>query len=260
MKPTTMKTTRALFVLIAFVAASAGARAQTSDGYNLPPGWMPPVHDRTMNSLVLFEKFEFRTGQAEDAAVIDAQGWVGGDYNRLWWKAEGEQERRSPKTGEFEVQALYGRLIHPYWDMLAGVRFDRRYSGPDRDTRTHLALGLQGTAPYWFEVEPTLFLSDEGDVTFKVEVAYEQLITQRLVIEPRMDLAAAFQEDRHHNSDTGFTDVEFGLRLRYEFNRQFAPYIGVTWTRALGETAGMRRRAGENVSVSAVVFGLRSWF
>jgi copper resistance protein B len=253
-------TTRALFVCIAFAAGALAGRAQTADGYNLPPGWPKPVHDSTINYLVLFEKFEFRTGQAEDAAVIDAQGWVGGDYHRLWWKAEGEQERRSPKTGEFEVQALYGRLIHPYWDVQAGVRLDRRYSGRDRDTRTHLALGLQGTAPYWFELEPTLFLSDEGDLSFKLEASYEQLITQRLVIEPRMDLAAAAQDDRARGIGAGFTDVEFGLRLRYEFSRQFAPYVGVTWSRALGESAGLRRRAGEHVSVSAVVFGIRTWF
>lgn len=255
-----MKATRLLAVCIAFALQAAALHAETSDGYTLPPGWPKPVHDRTINQFVLFEKFEFRTGQAEDAAVVDAQGWIGGDYHRFWWKAEAEQERPSPRTGEFEVQALYGRLVHPYWDVLAGLRFDRRDRGPDRDSRTHLALGLQGTAPYWFEVEPTLFVSDEGDVTFTLELAYEQLITQRLVIEPRMDVAAAFQEDRHHHSGAGLTDVELGLRLRYEINRQFAPYIGVTWTRALGETAGLRRGTGRGVAESAVVLGVRTWF
>lgn len=243
-----------------FIATAASISGQTHDGYNLPPDWPKPVHDSTINYLVLFEKFEFRTGQAETAAVIDAQGWVGGDFNRFWWKAEGEQERRSPKNGEFEVQALYGRLIHPFWDVQAGFRLDRRYSGRDRDTRAHLALGLQGTSPYWFEVEPTLFLSEDGDVSFKLEASYEQLITQRLVVEPRMDLAASFQDERQRGTASGFTEVEFGLRLRYEFDRQFAPYVGVTWRRALGEMAGIRRRSGENVSVSAVVFGIRSWF
>jgi copper resistance protein B len=254
--------TKTAFLWFTFVAllSTGVAHAQTADGYRLPQGWPHPLHDRTINYMVLFEKFEFRTGQAEDAAVIDAQGWVGGDYHRLWWKAEGEQERRSPKTGEFEVQALYGRLIHPFWDVQAGVRLDRRYSGPNRETRGHLAFGLQGVAPYWFELEPTLFLSDEGDFSFKLEASYEQLITQRWVIEPRMDLAAAAQDDRGRGIGAGLTDVEFGLRLRYEFTRQFAPYIGVTWSRALGESAGLRRRAGEHVSQSAVVLGIRTWF
>jgi copper resistance protein B len=249
-----------LLAAIAFGAVSGAGQARTYDGYSLPPGWMPPVHDSTINYLVLFEKFEFRTGQAEDAAVVDAQGWIGGDFHRFWWKAEGEQERRNPKTGEFEVQALYGRMIHAFWDVQAGFRFDRRYSGPERDTRTHLALGVQGTAPYWFEVEPTLFVSDEGDVTFEFEASFEQLITQRLVIEPRLDVAAAFRDDARRAAGRGFNEVELGLRLRYEFSRQFAPYVGITWRRVLGETAGLRRRAGERVSESAVVFGLRAWF
>ena len=255
------KHTRSLLAAVAVgIAAAAAGRAQTHDGYNLPPDWGPPVLDSTTNYLVLFEKLEFRTGQAEDAAVLDAQGWIGGDYNRLWWKAESEQETRSPKAGEFQVQALYGRLIHPYWDVQAGFRFDRRYSGPKRDSRGHLAIGLQGVAPYWFELEPTLFVSDDGDVTFGVEASYEQLITQRLVIEPRIDLAAAFQDDRSAGTGAGLTDVEFGLRLRYEFNRQFAPYVGVTWTRVLGASAGIRRQMGERTSVSAIVMGIRSWF
>ena len=257
-----MKSKSALLfaAVLVFGAASVDGQMRTYDGYNLPHGWMPPVHDSTINYLVLFEKFEFRTGQAEDAVVVDAQGWIGGDFHRFWWKAEGEEERRSPKTGEFEVQALYGRMIHAFWDVQAGLRFDRRYSGSERDTRTHFALGLQGTAPYWFEVEPTLFVSDEGDVTFEFEASFEQLIAQRLVIEPRIDVAAAFQDDRRHAVGSGFNEVELGLRLRYEFSRQFAPYVGVTWTRALGETAGLRRQAGERVSESAVVFGLRAWF
>lgn len=249
-----------LLTLVVFGAVSGVGQTRTYDGYNLPPGWMPPVHDSTINYLVLFEKFEFRTGQAEDAAVLDAQGWIGGDYHRFWWKAEGEQERRRPKTGEIEVQALYGRMIHAFWDALAGVRFDRRYSGRQRDTRTHLALGLQGTAPYGFELEPMLFVSDEGDVTFEFEASFEQLITQRLVIEPTVELAAAAQDDPHHAVGRGFNELEIGLRLRYEFSRQFAPYVGVTWRRALGGTAGLHRRAGERVSESAVVFGVRGWF
>lgn len=255
-----MKIFTSTFGFLVALVVGVPAFAQTADGYRLPPGWPHPVHDRTINYQVLFEKFEFRTGQAEDAAVVDAQGWIGGDYQRFWWKAESEQERRNPKAGEFEVQALYSRLIHPFWDVQAGLRLDRSYSGPNRDTRAHLALGLQGIAPYWFEVEPTLFVSEDGDISFKMEASYEQLITQRLVIEPRMDLAASFQNDRQRGIGTGFTDVELGLRLRYEFNRQFAPYVGVTWSSSLGASADIRRNAGERVSTAAVVVGIRSWF
>lgn len=254
--------TRVLILVLGLCGALSAAEppARSHDGYDLPPGWDPPIHDSTINYLVLFEKLEFRSGEASDAAIVDAQGWVGGDFNRFWWKAEGEQETRTPKTGEIELQALYGRLIHPYWDVQMGVRLDRQYSGETHDTRGYLALGLQGVAPYWFELEPTLFLSDEGDVTFILEASFEQLITQRLVLEPRIDLSAAASSDPERHTGVGFTEVEIGLRLRYEIDRQFAPYVGVTWWRAVGETSGLRRRAGEDVSVAAVVFGIRAWF
>ncbi len=232
-------------------AASAAAEARVGD---------KPRHPRLENHRVAAGCRMGDFPAAESPNSVDAHGWIGGDFHRFWWKADVEQETRSPKAGEFDFQALYGRMIHPFWDAQAGVRLDRRYSGPERDTRTHVALGLQGTAPYWFEVEPTLFLRDDGDVSFELSASFEQLITQRLVIEPRIDVEAAFQDDHRREIGAGFNEVEFGLRLRYEFTRQLAPYAGVTWRRALGETAGLRRRVGEKVSEWAVVFGLRVWF
>lgn len=229
-------------------------------GKPLPPGWEPAVHDRMIHTMTLFEKAEFRTGEAADAAVFDAQGWIGGDYQRFWWKAEGEQEIKDAKAGEVEVQALYSRLFSPFWDFQTGVRVDRQYSGRTRDTSAYFVVGLEGLAPYWFEVEPTLFVSEKGKVSFRLTTSYDQLITQRLVIEPRLDLSAALQDDTKKNVGAGFNDIELSLRLRYDFSRQFAPYVGVTWRRALGETAGIRRQAAEKVSESAVVFGLRTWF
>lgn len=253
--------TQASLLLVSVVLVATGAmRGQTRDGYDLPSGWSPPVHDRTTNYHVLFEKLELRAGQAQDAAVLDAQGWIGGDYNRFWWKAEGEHELRSPKEGEFEAQALYGRLFSPYWDLLGGVKLERQYSGRHRDTRGHLALGLQGLAPYWFEVEPTLFVSDEGDVSFAFEASYEQLITQQWVIEPRVELAAAFRDDPPRGIGAGVNEIELGLRLRYDITRQWAPYVGVTWRRAFGDLGRHKRLLGERTSEVSAVAGLRVWF
>ncbi len=229
-------------------------------GKPLPSGWEPAVHDRMINSFTLFEKAEFRTGDETDAAVVDAQGWVGGDYQRLWWKVEGEQETKDAKTGEIEVQALYSRLFSPFWDFQTGVRVDRQYSGRTRDTTGYFVVGLEGLAPYWFEVEPTLFLSEKGKISFRFTSSYELLITQRLVLQPRIDVNAAFQDDNKRNVAAGFNDLEVGLRLRYDIRRQFSPYLGVTWRRLLGGTAGLARGAGNETSTTSVVFGLRTWF
>ena len=246
----------------AALAADAGNSSHGGLGKPLPPGWEPAVHDRTINTFTLFEKAEFRTGEMADAAVFDAQGWIGGDFQRFWWKAEGEQLTKGAKPGEIEVQALYSRLFSPFWDVQAGVRLDRSYSGPERETRGHLVIALAGLAPYWFEIEPALFISDKGKVSFSFAGSYELLLTQRLVLQPRVDLRldAEKQDSAQSILGEGVNDLDVGLRLRYDIRRQFSPYIGVEWHRAIGATAGLTRRAGKDVSRTAVVFGLRTWF
>lgn len=229
-------------------------------GRPLPPGWEPAVHDSAIEIFTFAPKAEFRTGDQPDAFVLDAEGWVGGDYQRFWWKAEGEQETKGEKAGEIEVQGLYSRLISPFWDFQTGVRIDRRYRGAERRTTGYVVVGLEGLAPYWFEVEPTLFVSEKGKVSARFTATYDQLVTQRWVIQPRIDLNAALQDDTKRGVAAGFNDVEFGLRLRYDLTRQFAPYVGVTWRHVLGGTAGLERRGGEKISTASMVFGLRTWF
>ncbi|MBC7368569.1 MAG: copper resistance protein B [Undibacterium sp.] len=247
--------------VIAAPAAETGHSAHTSgSGRPLPPGWEPAVHDAAINTFTSLQKAEFRTGDAPDAAVIDAEGWIGGDFQRLWWKAEGEQETKKSKAGEVEVQALYSRLISPFWDFQSGVRIDRRYRGRARETTGYFVVGVEGLAPYWFEVEPALFISEKGKVSARFTASYDQLLTRHWVLQPRIDLNAALQDDAKHTLAAGFNDVEIGLRLRYDVTRQFSPYVGVEWRRALGATAGLMRRLGENISTTSVVFGLRTWF
>lgn len=264
-----MKTFASFGVALAFLfSSSVAALAAASDhsshpsgvGKPLPPGWGPAVHDRAINTFTAFQKAEFRTGDSPDAAVVDAEGWIGGDYQRLWWKADGEQETKGTKAGEIELQALYSRLFSPFWDFQTGLRIDRQYSGRKRDTAGYFVVGLEGLAPYWFEVEPVLFVSEKGRVSARLTASYDQLITQRWVIQPRIDLNAAFQNEARRNLASGFNDIEVGLRLRYDIRRQFSPYVGVTWRRVLGNTADLVRRTGEDISTTSVVFGLRTWF
>ena len=229
-------------------------------GQPLPTGWEPPVHDNMINTFTLFQKAEFQTGGGPDAAVYDAEGWIGGDIQRFWWKAEGNQDFQGAKAGRVEAQALYSRLISPFWDFQTGLRVDREYGGPSPKTMHYFVVGLEGLAPYWFELEPTLFLSDKGRATFQLTTSYDQLITQRWVIQPRLDLNAAFQDDTKRNIAAGPNDIEASVRLRYDIRRNFSPYIGVTWRRELGKTANLLRRTGEDISTTSLVFGLRTWF
>ncbi len=246
--------------VVALAAESGHSGHGNGLGKPLPPGWEPAVHDRPINTFAISQIAEFRTGEAPDAFALDTEGWIGGDYQRFWWKADGEQETTGAKPGEIELQGLYSRLFSPFWDFQTGLRIDRHYSGPSRRTTGYFVIGIEGLAPYWFEIEPALFVSEKGKVSTRFTATYDQLITQRWVIQPRIDLNAAFQDDTKRDVAAGFNDVEFGVRLRYDIRRRFSPYVGVTWRRVLGKTADLARRGGDDISTTAVVFGLRTWF
>ena len=262
-----------LLVSLAFcrtlLAADPGhALAQSRDtnfglGRPLPPGWEPAIHDSVFRTFTFIDRAEFRGGGEADAAVWDVEGWMGGDYNRFWWKVEGEQLVKRPKSGEVEIEALYGRLFAPFWDFQAGLRVDRAYSGPQRETRGHLVVGVEGLMPYWFEVEPALAVSDKGKVSFTFTTTYDLLLTQRLVLQPRVDLR--LDAEKEEAAPTGFiaegrNDLDLSMRLRYDISRQFSPYVGVEWHRALGASAGVVRGTGGKVWSTTFVFGVRSWF
>jgi copper resistance protein B len=252
---------RLLALLLACLLAPVGLPAHAADAGagHVPTDW-PHVHeDDHPFGYVLVDRFEYRDDEGPNHLLWDAQGWYGGDYQRLWFKTEGESAV-SDSDGEFEGQLLYGRLVAPYWDLQAGLRYDRAYgSGRDRD-RAFGVLGIQGTAPYRFETDLALFVSEDGDVSARVEWEYELLLTQRLVLQPRVEINAAAQRVRAWGVGSGLNDLQLGLRLRYEIRREFAPYVGVEWVRKLGDTADLARDDGGEVSVSALVAGVRLWF
>lgn len=208
-------------------------------------------HGDHVFSKVMVDELEFSTGHGEDGYRWDGEAWIGGDINRLVLKTEGEGTQ---DLHEAEVQALYSRAIGPYFDLQAGVRHDIEPS----PSRTYGVLGLEGLAPYWFEIEAHAFLSDKGDLFGRVGASYDQLVTQRLVIQPHAELNVAAQDAP--GIAGGFTDTELGLRLRYEIRREFAPYVGVSYERKLGGTAELARAAGESAGGTRFVMGLRAWF
>lgn len=155
-----------------------------------------------------------------------------------------------------EVQALYSRAIDPYFNLQAGVRQDFGV-GPDR---TYATVGLEGLAPYQFHTEAALFLSTKGELLGRLGGWYDQRISQRLILQPRVELNFAAQDVAATRTGSGLSDAELGLRLRYELRREFAPYVGVSWSRKLGDTARFARLDGNDVEDTAFVAGVRFWF
>jgi len=254
---------RALVMTILSMAIVSQALAQDAADDYYDPARMQVAreelrreHGGETNFFMQADRFEYQTGEGSGALLWEGQGWVGGDYNRLWIKTEVEYSGEVGKLEEAEIQALYSRAVSPYFDFQAGVRQDLQPGAK----RTFGVIGIQGLAPYWFEIDTALFISHDGDISARFETEYEWLFTQRLILQPRAEFNLAFQDVEELAIGSGLSTAEFGARLRYEFKREFAPYVGVSWVRAVGATADFMRRDGESPSRLAFVAGLRLWF
>ena len=227
----------------------------------LPPkgDWPEPVMNLTFGTLII-EQLENRYNGGFNTFVWDAQGWYGGDYNRFWFKTEGEVETKGDSQGETELQFLYSRLIVPFWDFQAGLRVDQAWGSGSNPSREFLVVGVQGLAPYRFEVEPTLFLSEDGDISARLTASTDLLITQKLIIQPRIETEVAAQKVEKYGVGEGLNYVDFGLRLRYEIKREFAPYVGINYIEEFGETATISRSEGSDVRNFSAIAGVRLWF
>ena len=206
--------------------------------------------------MIMLERLEARvpTDGGDTGYVLDAQGWYGGDIYRFVVKPEGEGEFGA-ELEDAEIQALYSRAIGPFFDLQAGVRYDI-----EPDSRAHAVIGVQGLAPYMFHVDGAVFLSDQGDLTARIEGEYDQKITQRLILQPRVELELSAQDIPEREIGAGLIKIEPGLRLRYEFTPEFAPYVGVEYEAKLGETADIAKAAGEDPDGLKLLVGLRAWF
>ena len=242
-----------LVIMLAAAGGVCAAQAQ-EDRFPLPPKeWPSPVADSQpftfFCSIAGISRPE-RRGRL----FWDAQAWYGGDYNKLWLKSEGQQTVGG-RTQEADLQVLYARRIAPFWHLQGGLRSEVR-PGP---TQNYGVLAIQGIAPYWFNVEASAFFRG-GNISGRLEAEYDQLLTQRLILQPRIDSDFSATADPARGVGRGINDVALGLRLRYEIKREFAPYIGITWSRKLGDTADIARSRGEDARSTAVIFGVRAWF
>lgn len=203
----------------------------------------------------MLDRLEYRAGKGADGYAWEGEGWIGGDINRFAVKSEGEGAFGG-SLERAELQALYSRAIDPWFNLQAGVRQDLG-EGPDR---SYAVIGIDGLAPYWFEVGAEAFLSNRGDAHLRLEASYDQRLTQRLILQPAAEFNLAAQDVPELGIGAGPSDIELGLRLRYEIAREFAPYVGVNWERKLGDTANYARAAGDRPSATSLVIGLRAWF
>lgn len=231
-----------------------------SDGYTLTEGPYAQPGPRQLKLAdehafwsVLGDRLEYR--EDSESTVYDVQTWYGTTYDRFVIKAEGDIAGGTLKESSTEL--LWGHALNAYFDIQLGGRLNQYDEGKNRQW---LAFGVQGLAPYWFELDVTGYLGDNGRTALSAEAEYELLLTQRLILQPRAELSVYGKEDPDNGLGQGLSDIALGLRLRYEFSRQFAPYIGVEWTSTYGDTADYRRATGEDTSGTQLVAGLRFWF
>ena len=206
-------------------------------------------------SQVMVNLAEAQFGKGPTAFEWDAEGWYGGDIDRLWVKSEGEGAFGS-SIEKVEVQALYSKAVGPYFNLQGGVRYDVK----PNPSRVYAVAGFEGLAPSFFDVEGALFLSNKGELMARLEGSYDQRITQRLILQPRAEVNFAAQNTRAIGVGKGLSDAEFGLRLRYDIRREFAPYVGVQYRRAFGDTRRFLRDEGERTGGWSLLTGVRMWF
>ena len=208
----------------------------------------------------LIDQLEMTVGEEREGYAWDAQFWYGGDIDKLWVKTEGEGEFGEDLESA-EIQALWSRAIDPWFDVQAGARQDLN-AGPDR---THLVLGVQGLAPYWFEVDGAVFLSTEGEVTARFEAEYDLRLTQQLILQPLVEVNFSLQDVQELGLGSGLTSTEIGARLRHQFfpvdgPAVIAPYVGIEYEQAWGGTKDLRATTGEDANAVRLLAGVRLWF
>ncbi len=211
------------------------------------------MDDNAPFGMVAFDQFEWRENNGRDALFWDGRAWYGNDYDKALLKTEGERI-----AGDYEGSAelLWDRVVSRWWSFQAGISHDFA-AGP---SRTWAAFGVQGLAPYWFEIEALAYVGEQGRTAASFSAEYEMFLTQRLVLQPKLEFKLYGKDDPANGIGSGFSDAEAGLRLRYEFRREFAPYVGAVWARKFGETADLARQHGDEPDELQFVAGVRVWF
>ena len=260
--PKVLATTGTRDIVSAFGPALEHERTRST--FSPPLGWPRPVHDQENRLYFLVDALEYRpktgAGQRNDGYRWDTEGWYGGDYNRLWFKSEGENNTAFKAGYDVDFQLLYGRFIRKYYDLQIGGRVETQSFGSSNVTRSLGVIGIEGLVPYDYGVESAIFIAQNGAVSARLSLTKDLLLTQRLIFQTRFETNAAVQRVEQFTTGSGLNNLEFGIRLRYEIRREFAPYIGVSLDKSFGETATLVRQEGGDPSQIRFALGVRAWF
>ena len=247
------------------VTAAPSAKQEGRPSKFSPPGdWPAPVNDQERRLFTLVDVLEYRprTGgsQGHDDYRWDIEGWYGGDYNRVWFKSEGQKDTAFKADYDVDFQLLYGRFIQKYFDFQIGPRVETQTFRGGNVTRGLGVIGIEGLVPYNYDFESSLFIDQNGAVSARLSFTKDLLLTQRLIFQARFETNAAVQRVERFTTGSGLNNLEFGVRLRYEIQREFAPYFGISLDKSFGETATLVREDGGNPSQVRFVLGVRAWF
>jgi copper resistance protein B len=220
----------------------------------LDPSMNDHMDDDPLSYMVLFDNLEIRDADSTSPFAWDVEAWIGRDVNRLYLRSEGEIA--DGDSDEVTAELLWARPVARWWNLAAGVREDFEPG----DSRTWLAMGVFGLAPYRLHMEATAYIGDAGRSAFRLKTDYDVLLTNRLILQPRLELDAYGEDDPSRGIGSGISSIDVGLRLRYEFRREFAPYLGVVWVNRLGQTGDLAEASGEDANEVQALAGLRMWF
>lgn len=254
-RSTTMQRVSTFFIANFIIIMLAGHSAKAQKAPEFSNDLM--MDDKTYVYLIA-DRLEYRSVSGVNPLMWEVQGYIGKDLKKFWFKSHGEA-LTTESEAEMEFQGLYSRAIGPYFDVQAGIRYDLAYEDVNK-SRGFAVIGLQGLAPYFFEVDGSMYVSVDGDVSASFEAEYDLLFTQRLIGQPIIETSLALQEVEKYDVGSGINDIGLGFRLRYEIKREFAPYIGINWERKLGGTADIFRAKGGEVSSFSLLGGIRMWF
>ena len=239
--------------------ATSDEQKTTSPNLFPPPkDWPRPVEDQMPNTFVLADVLEFRPKGNDSEFRWDIEAWHGGDYNRVWFKSEGEQSATKPERN-LDFQLLYARFVKRYYDFQIGARAETKTFRGASVTRGQFVIGIEGVVPYKYEMETALFISHQGDVSGRATLTRDYLFTQKWILQGRLETNFSVQQVERFGVGRGLNDIESGLRLRYEIRREFAPYIGISWDRKLFGTSDFVRQEGGTPSQLRFVAGIRLW-
>jgi copper resistance protein B len=222
------------------------------------PGAAALADDMQMNDAgrvgqIVVDQWELRDNGAARGGVWQAEGWYGGDYDKLVVRSEGDRPSGAAVQGRAEL--LWDRIATRWWSLQAGARYDAGGGAG----KGWAAVGARGLAPYWVDIEATLYLGSAGSVAARLKAQTDLRITQRLILQPELELNGYSRADRARLQGAGLSDIDAGLRLRYEIRRELAPYLGLAWARRVGDGAGAGERASETAELQGLI-GVRFWF